>query len=91
MKKQTPIRGCEVQERKEFERKITLYKRMARSFWEHWQWELKERKDATRERMLACQKRSTMMINASQAKIQLNNINRKKIYKRLITTKPRLG
>ena len=49
---------------------------MARSFWERWQWELKERKDATREKILACQKRSTMMINASQAKMQLNNINR---------------
>ena len=76
IQKQTPVRECELQERKEFERKINLYKRMARSFWERWQWELKERKDATREKMLAYQKRSTTMINASPAKMQLNNINR---------------
>ena len=64
----------------ELERKMKLYKRMARSFWERCQWELKERKDPMREKMLACQNRSSMMINASQAKMLVNNINRTSLH-----------
>lgn len=69
------VRECELREKRELEKKMKLYKRMARSFWERWQWELKERKDATmREKMLAYQKRGIMTTNLSQTK--LHNINR---------------
>ena len=52
---------------------------MARSFWERWQWELKERKDASmREKILSHQKRKLIYcgnpMNALQ--IKLHNINR---------------
>ena len=73
------VRKREEQKKRDLEKRMNLYKRMARSFWERWQWELKERKDATtREKMLVYQKRGIMHMTTDRdiSHTKLHNINR---------------
>ena len=71
------VTESELAEKNELEKKVNLYKRMARSFWERWQWELKERKDASmREKILSHQKRNIVVTPMNALQIKLHNINR---------------
>lgn len=56
------------------QQRVVGYKRMARSFWERWQWELSQRKEALRLSMI--QRCCVSLSTQAQPNVQLKEINR---------------